>query len=115
MMPDAVWEEVDNPTNSLQSVIWCLELLQMGSGAPAGDVSSDLAPQLLARRPVRIYPSSWVYPAAPCAAGALGNAGEGWEFQHHPCARHFPGLLVPSGESNSALAGKSSLLDVFEG
>lgn len=115
-MPDEVWEEVENPTNSAQSVILCLELFKTGSGAPAGDVSSDLAPQLLTRRAVRIYPSPWVYPAAPCATRAAGSTGERWELQHDPCAGRFPGqekLLVPSGGSNSSLVGESALLDVF--
>lgn len=93
----------------------CLELLQTGSGAPAGDVSSDLAPQLLARRPVRIDPSPWVYPAAPCAAGARGNAGEGWEFSTIPVPGVSQVFLYHQESKNSALVGKSSLLDVFEG
>lgn len=68
-----------NPTNIPQSVIGCLELLQTGSGAPAGDVTSDLAHQLLAPRAVRIYPSLLGFipllPALPEPPGALGKGG----------------------------------------
>lgn len=78
-MPDEVSEEVENPTNVPQSVIRRLELLQTGPGAPAGDVTSDLAHQLLAPRPVRIYPNLLGFipllPALPEPPGAEGKGG----------------------------------------